>query len=77
MDKEKDLIKTEEPKNPELLSLSDRCNKLEELVKGLTESHNKMFDYLKNSSTQSDRNTKETKTTKTLKDFINEKENKK
>lgn len=61
--------------NPDMLAMQDEINQLKETVKTLTDSHNKMFKYLKDSNTQV---TKEpTKVNKTLKEFINEKESKK
>lgn len=70
-------VNENEVKDPELLELKERCDVLEQTVRTLTESHNKMFNYLKNSGTQGERQHIAVEQKKTLKEFINEKENNK
>lgn len=64
-------------KNPELLQLQEEVNNLRQTLTELTVSHNKMYEYLKDKSTQGETKNKEVIKNRTLKDFINEKENKK
>ena len=68
-------VDNQEIANPDILAMQDEINQLKETVKTLTDSHNKMFKYLKDSNTQV--NKEPTKVNKTLKEFINEKENNK
>lgn len=66
-----------EIKNPEILQLQEEVNALKQSFAELTSSHNKMFDYLKDKSTQGGDVKRNVTNNKTLKDFIKEKENKK
>lgn len=69
------VVDNQEIANPDMLAMQDEINQLKETVKVLTDSHNKMFKYLKDSNTQVEK--EYTKVNKTLKEFINEKESKK
>ena len=75
LQKECSGVDNQEIANPDILAMQDEINQLKETVKTLTDSHNKMFKYLKDSNTQG--NKESTKVNKTLKEFINEKESKK